>query len=129
MLFRSADNVPQATPNIVALATTVLFADASAISRASVQIAGAPSVMTQDMSLATVLSPKTPARELSSMRGILKDCRLVLEVQVCEGGIVTVQSPNLLFSIIHFAPLTIDSPLTFTLTTSFFTNDYRYTVQ
>ena len=43
--------------------------------------------------------------------------------------IVTVRSPNLLFSIIHFAPLMIDSPLTFTLTTSFFTNDYWYMVQ
>ena len=46
-----------------------------------------------------------------------------------DGERVTVRSPNLLFSIIHLAPLTIDLPLTFTLTTSFFTNDYRYTVQ
>ena len=125
----TADNTPRATPNIIALATTVLFADASAISRASVQIDDAPSAMTQDMSLATVLSPRTPVRELSSMKGTLRDCSLVPEVQVCEGGIVTVRSPNLLFSIIHLAPLTIDLPLTFTLTTSFFTNDYRYTVQ
>ena len=86
----TADNAPWATPNIVALATTVLFADASAISHTSVQTGDAPSVMTQDMSLATVLSLRTLARELSSTRGTLRDCSLVPEVQVCEGGIVTV---------------------------------------
>ena len=42
---------------------------------------------------------------------------------------VTVQSPDLLFSIIHFAPLVTDSPLTFTLAVSFFTDIYRYTIQ
>ena len=120
---------PRPPPNIVALATTVLFADASAISRTSAQIDDVPSAMTQDMSLATVLSPRTPARGLSSTRGTLRDCDLILEVRVFKGGIVMVQGPNLLFSIIHLAPLMTDSPLTFTFTTSFFTNIYRYTVR
>ena len=63
------------------------------------------------------------------MRGTLRDCDFVLEVQVFEGGIVTVQSLDLLFSIVHFAPLVTDSPLTFTLAISFLTNVYQYTIQ
>ena len=86
----TADNAPQATPSIVALATTVLFADASAISHVSVWTDDAPSVMIQDISLATALSWRTPARGLFSMRGTLRDCDFVPEVQVFEGGIVTV---------------------------------------
>ena len=125
----TANNVPQATLNIVALTTTVLFANTLAISHAFVQTSAAPSVMTQGMSSATVLSRRTPVRGLSSMRGILRDCNLVLEVQVFEVGIVMVQSPDLLFSIIHFAPLVTDSPLTFTLAVSFFTDVYRYAIQ
>ena len=120
----TADNVPRATPNIVALATTVLFANASAISHVSVQTGNAPSVMTQGMSSATVLSWRTPVRGLSSTRETLKDCDLVLEVRVFKGGIVMVRSPDLLFSIIHFAPLATDSLLTFTLAISFFTDIY-----
>ena len=80
MSVLTADNVPRATPNIVALATTVLFVNASAISRTSAQTGDVPSVMTQDMSSATVLSQRTPVRGLSSMRGTLRDCDLVPEV-------------------------------------------------
>ena len=43
--------------------------------------------------------------------------------------IVTVWNPDLLFSIIHFTPLVTDSPLTFTLAISFFTDVYQYTIQ
>ena len=129
MSVLTANNVPWATPSIVALATTVLFADASAISRTSVQTGDAPSVMIQGISSVTVLSQRTPVRGLSSMRETWRDCDFVLEVQVFEGGIVTVRSPDLLFSIIHFAPLKTDSPLTFTLAISFFTDVYQYMIQ
>ena len=125
----TADRVPWATPSIVALTTTVLFADASAISHVSVQIDDVPSAMTWGMSSATALSQRIPVRGLSSMRETLKDCDLAPEVRVFEGGIVTVQSPDLLFSIIHFAPLVTDSPLTFTLAVSFFMDIYQYTIQ
>ena len=57
---------------------------------------------------------------------------LVAHPRVLESSLdksVTVRSPDLLFSIIHFAPLMTDSLLTFTLATSFFTNVYRYMVQ
>ena len=63
------------------------------------------------------------------MRETLRDCDFVLEVRIFEGGIVTVRNLDLLFSIIHFTPLVTDSPLTFTLAVSFFTDIYRYTVQ
>ena len=43
MSVLTAGNAPQATPSIIVLATTVLFANASAISHTSVQTAGAPS--------------------------------------------------------------------------------------
>ena len=129
MSVLTANNVPWATPSIVALATTVLFADTSAISRTSVQTGDAPSVMIQGISSVTVLSQRTPVRGLSSMRETWRDCDFVLEVQVFEGGIVTVRSPDLLFSIIHFAPLKTDSPLTFTLAISFFTDVYQYMIQ
>ena len=129
MSVLTAGKVPQATPSIAALATTVLFADASAISRMSVQTDDVPSVMTQGMSSATVLSQRTPVKGLSSTRETLRDCDLVLEVRVFKGGIVMVQSPDLLFSIIHFTPLATDLPLTFTLTISFFTDVYQYTIQ
>ena len=129
MSVLTADNVPWATPSTVLLATTVLFADASAISHASVQTDGAPSVMIQDISSATVLSQRTPARGLSSMRETLRDCNFVPEVQVFEEDIVTVRNLDLLFSIIHFTPLVTDLPLTFTLAVSFFTDVYRYTIQ
>ena len=125
----TADNVPQATPSIVALATTVLFADASATSHVSVPTSNAPFAMTQGMSSATVLSRRTPVRGLSSTRETLRDCDLILVVRVFDGGIVMVQNPDLLFSIIHFTPLATDSPLTFTLTVSFFTDVYQYTIQ
>ena len=125
----TADNVPQATPSTVVLATTVLFANTSVISHVSVQTDDAPAVTTQDISSATVLSRRTLARGLSSMRETLRDCNFVLEVRVFEGGIVMVQSPDLLFSIIHFTPLATDLPLTFTLTISFFTDVYQYTIQ
>ena len=118
----TADNVPRATPNIVALATTVLFADVSAISHASVQTNNAPSVMTQGMSSVTVLSRRTPVKELSSTKGTLRDCDLVPDIRVFNGGIVMVRGLDLLFSIIHSAPLATDSPLIFTLAISFFTN-------
>ena len=55
--------------------------------------------------------------------GILKKCFRILLLGV------TVWSLDLLFSIIHFAPLATDSLLTFTLATSFFTNVYQYTIQ
>ena len=42
---------------------------------------------------------------------------------------VTVRSPDLLLSIVHFAPLVTDSPLTFTLAISFLTNTYQYMIQ
>ena len=42
---------------------------------------------------------------------------------------VTVWSLDLLFSIVHFAPLVTDLPLTFTLAISFLTDVYRYTIQ
>ena len=56
------------------------FADTSAISRMSVQTDDALSVMTQGMSSATVLSQRTPVRELSSTRETLRDCDLISEV-------------------------------------------------
>ena len=42
---------------------------------------------------------------------------------------VTVQGPNLIFSIIHFSPLSSDSPFMFTVSISFSTDDYRYMIQ
>ena len=86
----TADNVPRATPSIVALATIVLFADTLAISHASVRTDSAPSVMIQDISLATALSWRTPARELFSTRETLRDYDFIPEVRVFEGGIVMV---------------------------------------
>ena len=90
MSVLTADNTPWATPSTVVLATTVLFANALAISHVSVQTNGVPSAMIQDISSATVLSQRTPARGLSSMRETLRDCDFVPEVRVFEGGIVTV---------------------------------------
>ena len=52
-------SVPPATPNIIALKTTVLFATSSATLPATVQTASVPSAMTQVMSLWIVPSPKT----------------------------------------------------------------------
>ena len=42
---------------------------------------------------------------------------------------VTVQGPNLIFSIVHFSPLSSDSPFTFTVSILFSTDDYQYMVQ
>ena len=52
----TVDNAPLATPNIVAIATTVLFAAASATPPITVQTATAPFAMTQATSLLTALS-------------------------------------------------------------------------
>ena len=124
------DNAPRATPSIIAPpATTVLFANALATSRTSVWTDDVPSVMIWDILLVTAPSRRTPVRGLFSMRETLRDCDVVLEVQVFEGGIVTVRSPDLLFSIVHFTPLVTDLSLTFTLAISFLTDVYQYTIQ
>ena len=95
----TAVNALQATPNTVALATTVLFADASVTSPVSVQTNDAPFVTTQDILSLISPSQKTPARGLSLTRGIQRDCEFGLEVQLFKGGIVTIRDPNLIFSI------------------------------
>ena len=41
---------------------------------------------------------------------------------------VMVQGSDLIFSIIHLLPLTVDSPLMFTISVRFFLNIYRYEV-
>ena len=79
--------------------------------------------------IVTALSLRTPARGLSSTGEIQRGCDFVPEVQIFEGGIVTVQGPNLIFSIIHFSPLSSDSPFTFTVSILFSTDDYWYMVQ
>ena len=63
------------------------------------------------------------------MGEIQRGCDFVPEVQIFEGGIVMVQGPNLIFSIIHFSPLSSDSPFTFTVSILFSTDNYQYMVQ
>ena len=125
----TAINALQATHSTIALATTVLFATASVTSPTSVWTSNAPSVMIQDTSLVTALSQRTPARGLSLTREIQRGRNFVLEVQIFEGGIVMVQGPNIIFSIVHFSPLSSDSPFTFTVSILFSTDDYQYMVQ
>ena len=125
----TAVNMPQATPSTVALTTTVLFANALVISPASVRTDDAPSVTIRDTSSMTALSWRTPARGLSLMREIQRGCDFVPEVQIFEGGIVMVQEPNLIFSVIHFSPLSSDLPFTFTVSVLFSTDVYWYMVQ
>ena len=110
MSVLTATNVPQDTPNIAVSKTTALFADASATCPAIVPTAIAPSVMTLDTLLLTVLSQKTPAAGLSSTTETLKGSDIVLVVQLFKGGIVMVQGQNFIFSVVHWAPLSRDLP-------------------
>ena len=71
MSVLTATNVPQDTPNIAVSKTTALFADASATCPAIVPTAIAPSVMTLDTLLLTVLSQKTPAAGLSDRKSVV----------------------------------------------------------
>ena len=124
----TAINVPLVTPNIVALETTVLFVAASATSPVSVWTDSVPFATTWDMLSQTVPFLKTPAAVSSLTTEIQKDCNLVPVVQVFKGGIVTVQGPNLVFSIIHLSPLVSNSPFMFTISTMFLSDGYQYTV-
>ena len=110
------------------LKTTVLFATASATLPAIVQTDYVPSVMTWVMSSLTAHSWRTPARGSSSTRETQRAFDLVLEVQVFEGGNVTVQGTDLLFSIIHLPGLISDLLLTFTATVVFSTDTFHYTI-
>ena len=120
--------MPQVTPNIVVPATTVLFATASVTPRASVRTASVPSATTWDTSLPTVPSQKTPVAGLSSTMETQRDCNLVPVVQVFEGGIVTVQGSDLIFSIVHLSSLSSDCPFTFTISIMFLPDVYQYTI-
>ena len=121
-------NMPLATLNTVVLKTTVPFATASAIPPAIAQTVSAHFAMTRDMSSQTAPSQRTPVAELSSMTETQRDSSLVPVVQVFEGGIVTVQGQDIIFSIFHWSPLTSSSPLTFTVSTMFFTDVYQYVI-
>ena len=110
---------PWDTPNISASKTSVLFADASAIHPTIVQTNTVPSVMTLDTLLLTVPSWRTPAAGLFSTMETPRGSEVVPVVQVFKGGIVMVQGQDLIFSIIHWSPLTSDSPLTFTVSTTY----------
>ena len=125
----TAVNVPWATPNTVAPATTVLFATASVTPRTSAWTVSVPFATTQDTLLPTAPSQRTPVAGSSLMTEIQRDCDLVPVVQVFEGGIVMVRGLNIIFSIIHLSPLMPDSPFTFTVSVIFFTNTFRYTIQ
>ena len=49
--------------------------------------------------------------------------------RVCPGAeIVMLRDPNLIFSVVHFSPLTSDLPFTFTISILFSTDVYRYMV-
>ena len=124
----TVNNAPLATPNIIAIATTVLFAAASATPPVTVQTTTAPFATTQAMSSLTALSWRTPAAESSLTTETLRACDLVLVVQVFKGGNVMVQGLNILFTIIHLPPLTSDSPFTFTILVMFSSNHYRYII-
>ena len=50
---------------------------------------------------------------------------VLLQVQIMG---VTVRGQNLIFSIMHWSPSSSDSPLTFTISTMFFTDVYQYTI-
>ena len=71
----------------------------------------------------------TPVVVLSSMTKTWRDSSFVPVVQVFEGGNVTVQGSDILFSIICLPPLSSDSPLTFTISVMFLTDTFRYTVR
>ena len=86
----TATSVPQVTHSTAASVTTVLFANALVTPAAIAPTAAAPSVMTLDMSLLTVLSQKTPAAGLSSTTETPKGSDIVPVVQLFEGGIVIV---------------------------------------
>ena len=62
------------------------------------------------------------------MGEILRGFDVVPVVQAFAGGIVTVQGHGLVLSIVHLPPLTIDSPLTFTVLIFFLTDTFRYIV-
>ena len=124
----TAINVPQVIPNIVASETTVLFATASVTPCASVWTTSASFAMTQDMSSLIIPSQRTPTAGSSSTMETQKDYNLVPVVQVFGGGIVTVQGPDLIFSIVHLPPLSPDCPFTFTISIMFFPDTYQYTI-
>ena len=117
-----------ATPNTIAIATTVLFAAASVTFPATVRTVSAPSAMTQGPSSLIVHSPRTPVVVSSSTMGIQRGFDLAPVVQVFEEGIVTIGGTDLIFSIIHLPLLTVDSPLTFTTLIRFSSNNYCYTM-
>ena len=62
------------------------------------------------------------------MREIPRGFDVVPVVQVFKGGIVMVRGHGLVLSIIHFLPLTIDSPFTFTILVIFLTDTFQYVV-
>ena len=93
-----------------------------------VQIDSAPSAMTPVMPSWIAPLPRTPVAVSSSTMEIQRGCSFVPEVQVFKGGIVTVQGPDLIFSVIHLSPLVSDSPFTFTVPTTFLTDVYQYAI-
>ena len=78
--------------------------------------------------LSTVLLWRTQALESFSMRETLRGFDVVPVVQAFDGGIVMVRGHGLVLSIVHLPPLTIDSPLTFTILIFFLTDTFRYVV-
>ena len=124
MSVPTAASMPPVTLNTIVLETTVLFAIALATPLATVQTTFVPSATTQDMSSQIVLSQRTPVVVSSSTTETQRESDLALMVQVFEGGIVTVQGPNLVFSIIYLSLLTPNSPFTFTISTMFFSDVY-----
>ena len=124
MSVPTAASMPPVTLNTIVLETTVLFAIALATPLATVQTTFVPSATTQDMSSQIVLSQRTPVVVSSSTTETQRESDLALMVQVFEGGIVMVQGPNLVFSIIYLSLLTPNSPFTFTISTMFFSDVY-----
>ena len=71
------------------------------------------------------------ALETSENEGVcyVRDFKLInIDRSRSRFRFVTVRGHGLIFSIVHLPPLTIDSPLTFTILVIFFTDTFRYIV-
>ena len=72
--------------------------------------------------------PRTGSFELPKKEHILKQRRWHA-LDTCQENHVMIRDPNLIFSVVHFSPLTSDLPLTFTISVLLSTDVYRYMVQ
>ena len=121
-------NEPLVTHNTVVSEIIAPTVDASPTWPVTALIAAAPSATLPITFSSTVLLQRTRVRGSSSMGETLRGFEVVPEVQVFEGGIVTVRGRGLLFSVVHLPPLTINSPFTFTVLIMFFADTFRYIV-